>query len=40
MSAPVVIDYKEDMNLDCQFDMGSEELYAVKWYKDENEFFR
>lgn len=40
MSAPVVVDYKESIGLDCLFDMEGEELYAVKWYKDENEFFR
>lgn len=40
MSAPRLIDYKDDMELDCHFDMGNEELYAVKWYKDDHEFFR
>lgn len=40
MSAPLIADPRDDMNLDCHFDMGSEELYAVKWYKDDHEFFR
>ena len=40
MSVPKIIDYREDMDLDCQFDMGNEELYAVKWYKDDQEFYR
>ncbi|GJQ73292.1 hypothetical protein Trydic_g13664 [Trypoxylus dichotomus] len=40
MTTPVIADPREDMNLDCHFDMGKEELYAVKWYKDDHEFFR
>lgn len=40
MTAPVVADLREIMELDCHFDMGNEELYAVKWYKDDQEFFR
>lgn len=40
MSVPIVADIREEMNLDCRFDMGAEDLYAVKWYKDDQEFFR
>ncbi|KAG5873610.1 hypothetical protein JTB14_011752 [Gonioctena quinquepunctata] len=40
MNAPKVADLREDMELDCHFDMGTEDLYAVKWYKDDHEFFR
>ncbi|KAF2887647.1 hypothetical protein ILUMI_18526 [Ignelater luminosus] len=40
MSAPVVADTNHNMELNCHFDMESEELYAVKWYKDDQEFFR
>ncbi|CAH1188799.1 unnamed protein product [Phyllotreta striolata] len=40
MSAPKVADLRDIMELDCHFDMGQEELYAVKWYKDDQEFFR
>ncbi|KAJ8975778.1 hypothetical protein NQ317_015333 [Molorchus minor] len=40
MNAPIVADLREDMELNCHFDMGTEELYAVKWYKDDQEFFR
>ncbi|XP_065159252.1 uncharacterized protein [Atheta coriaria] len=40
MSAPLVADVRGDIDLDCRFDMGAEELYAVKWYKDDREFFR
>ncbi|KAK9879432.1 hypothetical protein WA026_006501 [Henosepilachna vigintioctopunctata] len=40
MTAPVIQDPRDDMHLFCEFDMGGEELYAVKWYKDDHEFFR
>ncbi|KAF5304562.1 hypothetical protein FQA39_LY09613 [Lamprigera yunnana] len=40
MTAPVVADSRRIMELDCHFDMETEELYAVKWYKDDQEFFR
>lgn len=26
--------------LECKFDLEGETLYAVKWYKDGNEFYR
>ncbi|KAF7279289.1 hypothetical protein GWI33_007422 [Rhynchophorus ferrugineus] len=40
MTAPAIQDPRYDMHLHCRFDMGGEELYAVKWYKDDHEFFR
>ncbi|XP_056636951.1 uncharacterized protein LOC130445382 [Diorhabda sublineata] len=40
MQVPAVADLRENMTLDCYFDMGTEDLYAVKWYKDDQEFFR
>lgn len=40
MTAPAVQDPRTPMRLHCRFDMGGEELYAVKWYKDDHEFFR
>ncbi|XP_074037583.1 uncharacterized protein [Leptinotarsa decemlineata] len=40
MNAPPVADLRDGMELDCHFDMGTEDLYAVKWYKDDHEFFR
>ncbi|CAH1129652.1 unnamed protein product [Ceutorhynchus assimilis] len=40
MTAPPVQDPRSEMRLHCRFDMGGEELYAVKWYKDDHEFFR
>lgn len=32
--------YQEDAKLECPFDLGTERLYSVKWYKDNEEFFR
>lgn len=40
MSTPLVADTREDIALTCSFDMEGEELFAVKWYKDDHEFFR
>lgn len=40
MTAPLIADPREDMQLQCHFNMGPEELFAVKWYKDDHEFFR
>ncbi|XP_060533194.1 uncharacterized protein LOC132706103 [Cylas formicarius] len=40
MTAPPLQDPRKDMPLHCRFDLGGEELYAVKWYKDDQEFFR
>jgi len=40
MTVPSVADFRDDLSLDCRFDMGGEQLYALKWYKDDHEFFR
>ncbi|XP_044733693.1 uncharacterized protein LOC123296297 [Chrysoperla carnea] len=40
MSVPTIADPRESMEISCTFDMGGEELNSVKWYKDEEEFFR
>lgn len=31
---------KEEALLECDYELGSARLYAVKWYKDNEEFFR
>ena len=31
---------KEDALLECDYELGNARLYAVKWYKDNEEFFR
>ena len=30
----------DDARLSCEFDMEGGTLYSVKWYKDDNEFYR
>ncbi|GLH14467.1 Basal cell adhesion molecule [Gryllus bimaculatus] len=40
LEVPAVVDVREDATLRCHFDVGSERLYSVKWYKDEFEFYR
>lgn len=40
MKVPTVADVGEDMEIECHYDMGAEDLYAIKWYKDGKEFFR
>ncbi|XP_019872535.2 uncharacterized protein LOC109600798 [Aethina tumida] len=40
MTAPSIQDPRHEMQLYCKFDMGGEDLYAVKWYKDDHEFYR
>ncbi|KAK6639608.1 hypothetical protein RUM43_007881 [Polyplax serrata] len=37
---PEVIDIREEAVLKCKFDLEGDELYSVKWYKEELEFFR
>ncbi|KAK7586231.1 hypothetical protein V9T40_004107 [Parthenolecanium corni] len=37
---PKHIDLKEKAQLSCKFEITQGKLYSVKWYKDENEFFR
>lgn len=32
--------YGERAELECLFDLEREQLYSVKWYKDDNEFYR
>ncbi|XP_071033751.1 cell adhesion molecule 2-like [Parasteatoda tepidariorum] len=30
----------DSVTLECSYDLGTEELYVVKWYKDDIEFYR
>lgn len=30
----------DTVELKCKYDLGSDTLYAVKWYKGKNEFYR
>lgn len=34
------MDVREAAVLSCEFELGDNKLYSVKWYKDEFEFFR
>lgn len=40
MTVPPYKMYQEKARLDCPFNLGKDRLYAVKWYKDNEEFFR
>lgn len=37
---PKLVDVNTTVVLKCEFDLGITHLYSVKWYKDNNEFFR
>ncbi|XP_047735593.1 uncharacterized protein LOC125177607 [Hyalella azteca] len=40
VAVPVYKFREEDAQLECQYDEGTDPLYSVKWYKDDDEFFR
>ncbi|XP_050536926.1 uncharacterized protein LOC126903046 [Daktulosphaira vitifoliae] len=40
LDVPSWVDYKDSATLNCHYDTGGDRLYSVKWYKDDNEFFR
>lgn len=37
---PRYADLKQSVILGCNFDVGQGKLYSVKWYKDDQEFYR
>ncbi|CAH1711658.1 uncharacterized protein LOC114121593 isoform X1 [Aphis gossypii] len=37
---PRYADLKQSVELECNFDVGHDKLYSVKWYKDDHEFYR
>lgn len=37
---PRYAELKQQVELGCNFDVGHDKLYSVKWYKDDNEFYR
>lgn len=37
---PRYADLKQSVKLECNFDVGHDKLYSVKWYKDDHEFYR
>ncbi|KAF8767816.1 endothelial cell-selective adhesion molecule-like [Argiope bruennichi] len=40
LKVPSTAIFGESVTLMCSYDLGSEELYVVKWYKDDLEFYR
>jgi hypothetical protein len=40
LKVPSTADIFEPVTLICEYDLESRNLYSVKWYKDECEFFR
>ncbi|KAG8191442.1 hypothetical protein JTE90_020694 [Oedothorax gibbosus] len=40
LHVPTPVSKGDSALLRCVYELGSEPLYAVKWYKDEREFFR
>jgi hypothetical protein len=40
LKVPPVADIFQPATLTCEYDLGSGNLYSIKWYKDECEFFR
>ncbi|VVC24309.1 Immunoglobulin-like domain,Immunoglobulin,Immunoglobulin-like fold [Cinara cedri] len=40
LDVPKWADMRSSVTLTCQYELGSFTLYSVKWYKDDNEFFR
>lgn len=37
---PPYVDVRESVMLSCSFNMGKNKLNSVKWYKNDQEFFR
>ena len=40
LKVPSTTDIYEPVTLSCEYDLQGGNLYSVKWYKDEIEFFR
>ncbi|XP_055381247.1 uncharacterized protein LOC129611868 [Condylostylus longicornis] len=40
IDVPEIVDFRDRVTLSCSFNMGGHKLNSVKWYKDEEEFFR
>ncbi|XP_068213885.1 uncharacterized protein [Palaemon carinicauda] len=40
LEVPETVDMGEDATLKCCYDLASHDLYSVKWYRDDEEFFR
>ena len=40
LKVPAATDIFRPVTLTCEYDLQGGNLYSVKWYKDESEFFR
>lgn len=40
LNIPQVADPRDNLVISCKYDMNGQKLYSVKWYKDEQEFYR
>lgn len=40
ITVPKAVPVGDSTNLLCQFDLGDDTLYSVKWYKGSREFYR
>ena len=40
LNVPPTTDIYDSVTLSCEYDLQGGNLYSVKWYKDESEFFR
>jgi hypothetical protein len=40
LKVPPTTDISHPVTLSCEYDLEGGNLYSVKWYKDESEFFR
>ncbi|XP_055850741.1 uncharacterized protein LOC129915280 [Episyrphus balteatus] len=40
INVPGIVDFRDNVTLSCSYNMAGHTLNSVKWYKDENEFFR
>ncbi|XP_077290982.1 uncharacterized protein LOC143914591 [Arctopsyche grandis] len=40
VAVPTLADLRQPASLVCSYDTGQDDLYSVKWYKDDHEFYR
>ncbi|XP_063704191.1 uncharacterized protein LOC134833703 [Culicoides brevitarsis] len=40
IAVPTIADVRDSVSMSCSYNLGSDKLHSVKWYKDDREFFR
>ncbi|XP_063704183.1 uncharacterized protein LOC134833697 [Culicoides brevitarsis] len=40
IAVPTIADVRDSISISCSYNLGSDKLHSVKWYKDDREFFR